>query len=454
MNIHSTFYCHLCLFISLFFGQITAQNTLHIQDGTFLNIQADTWVNIQGENDTSLVNQGTINNFGTLNLTNTNSIALKNEGTLTNHDCAILTTDSPTHNSSVLQNNGLLSTTATSQNFTASLLNDGLVQDPNNSFEGEPIVNNGLVIWSITPAEGSIAATNSLNNNSSTYTVSTEWFTDVNLTISAGIYDAASDIFTADTTVIGIGVHTLYFEIANTNGGCTFVENIEITLTESNLYPSVTAQIEAILEGAFSGTAMTTNLNTKNLLPLAQPYNTSPWNYDGTEIISSIPANMVDWVLVELRDVNAPDNIVAQRAALLLSDGSLQDISGASGVVFDGTISGNYYIVLRHRNHLDVIGNQAIAIPNQATFSFTDVNNVFGSGQLKEVATGVYALAAGDFMSDGEFSVTDLNLYNSGAAALNSYINSDGNLDGHVTTSDLNLLLSNSSLIGVSYIRY
>ena len=75
MNIHSTFYCHLCLFISLFFGQITAQNTLHIQDGTFLNIQADTWVNIQGENDTSLVNQGTINNFGTLNLTNTNSIA-------------------------------------------------------------------------------------------------------------------------------------------------------------------------------------------------------------------------------------------------------------------------------------------------------------------------------------------------------------------------------------------
>ena len=452
MNTYFIFYCRLFVLFAISINTLSAQ-TVHVQNGTYLNIEAGNWLNIQGENDTSLVNQGTVNNFGVLNLTSTNSVALKNEGTLTNGECAVLTTDKPTHNSGVLQNDGLLSTTATSQNFAANLLNNGILQDPNMSFESASIDNNGIVIWPATPAEGSLDV--GINNNSTTYTVSTNWYTDESLTTPAGVYDAVSDAFTADTTVIGIGTHILYLEITSVNNNCSVIENITITLTESNLYPSVTAQLEAVLEGAFSGSAMTTTLNDKNLLPLTQPYSGSPWNYNGTESITAAPANMVDWVLVELRDAGDPNTVIAQRAALLLSDGSLQDITGAIGVVFDGSISGDYYLVLRHRNHLDVIGSQTVALPNQVAFSFIDVNNVSGgTDQVIEVATGIYALASGDFVSDGTFTTTDIDLFNAEASAVNSYLNSDANLDGHVTTGDLNALLRNSSLIGVSYISY
>ncbi|MEZ5198088.1 MAG: hypothetical protein R2764_17370 [Bacteroidales bacterium] len=44
-------------------------------------------------------------------------------------------------------------------------------------------------------------------------------------------------------------------------------------------------------------------LNAKNYIPLAQPYNTYPWNYNGDEAVTEIPTeSVVDWVLVELRD--------------------------------------------------------------------------------------------------------------------------------------------------------
>ena len=68
----------------------------------------------------------------------------------------------------------------------------------------------------------------------------------------------------------------------------------------------VNLDVNVFLEGPFSGTQMTTGLNQANMLPLGQPFNTAPWNYDETEMVTAIPnGNAVDWVLVELRD--APD---------------------------------------------------------------------------------------------------------------------------------------------------
>ena len=80
---------------------------------------------------------------------------------------------------------------------------------------------------------------------------------------------------------------------------------------------ALTVNLKEFLEGPFTGTEMTTLLNSGGIIPLAQPYNVAPWNYSGSESVVSIPnANVVDWVMVELRDAaSAPLATVGTRIA-------------------------------------------------------------------------------------------------------------------------------------------
>ena len=87
--------------------------------------------------------------------------------------------------------------------------------------------------------------------------------------------------------------------------------------------------LKAMLEGPFGTTEMSTALNSSGLLPLSQPFNTLPWNYIGTESVTAIPnSNVVDWVLVELRDATAAAAAtsatrIARQAAFILKNGSV-----------------------------------------------------------------------------------------------------------------------------------
>jgi hypothetical protein len=44
--------------------------------------------------------------------------------------------------------------------------------------------------------------------------------------------------------------------------------------------------ISVILEAAYNGTDMSTTLNDNGIIPLSQPYNVTPWNYNGTESVA------------------------------------------------------------------------------------------------------------------------------------------------------------------------
>jgi len=75
------------------------------------------------------------------------------------------------------------------------------------------------------------------------------------------------------------------FVLANANGGGNIFENAKLN-------------IKAYLQGAFQTTSMDTALKTGGYIPLSQPYNVSPWNYNGTESVTAIPNSVVDWVLL------------------------------------------------------------------------------------------------------------------------------------------------------------
>ncbi|HQV76633.1 MAG TPA: hypothetical protein PLE78_14165 [Flavobacteriales bacterium] len=67
------------------------------------------------------------------------------------------------------------------------------------------------------------------------------------------------------------------------------------------------------------------------------------------------PNAIVDWVRIELR-IGSPENGMPQamRNALIQRDGDIVDTDGVSPVTF-AVKGGNYYVLLRHRNHLGVL---------------------------------------------------------------------------------------------------
>jgi len=47
---------------------------------------------------------------------------------------------------------------------------------------------------------------------------------------------------------------------------------------------------------------MHTKLKDNNLLPHYQPFGQAPWNYLGTDSVSTFPSDVVDWILIMNRD--------------------------------------------------------------------------------------------------------------------------------------------------------
>lgn len=82
---------------------------------------------------------------------------------------------------------------------------------------------------------------------------------------------------------------------------------------------------------------------------------------------------IVDWVFVELRLMEASNTTIATRSGLVQRDGDVVDLDGISPLTFDGVAAGNYYVVLRHRNHLGIMTLDRQALSNTTTIvDFTD----------------------------------------------------------------------------------
>lgn len=107
--------------------------------------------------------------------------------------------------------------------------------------------------------------------------------------------------------------------------------------------PIFYVNINMFLEGPFQDGQMLTDLNKAKIIPLNQPFNAPPWNYDGTESVENMPnGNVVDWVYVELRNGLSPEeatseNTFGKQAAFLLNSGKVVNIDGASSLIFDTT---------------------------------------------------------------------------------------------------------------------
>ncbi len=198
------------------------------------------------------------------------------------------------------------------------------------------------------------------------------------------------------------------------------------------------------LQGAYtSGGNMRISLRNFNLLPLSQPYGNSQFSYNGTESVASIPAGVVDWVYLEVRstaDGAAVPN--GKRAAFLKSDGSVVDLDGTSPVKIENVPSGNYFVVVGHRNHLPVMSAGTTYLNGLSSlYDFSTGLNKYYGGEAASLS-GLFGLFSGDanqsfFVSATDFTVVENNLLQA------NYNVADLNLNGTVTSTDFNFISIN-----------
>jgi hypothetical protein len=140
---------------------------------------------------------------------------------------------------------------------------------------------------------------------------------------------------------------------------------IIVTITNN----AIVVQIKTNLQGAYNTNSnlMRTDLNNAGLLPLTHPYSNVPWNYTGTEAVTSFAPDIVDWVLVEVRRA-ADTSIIERHAALLRNDGTVVDADGITNGIrfYNFACNTPYFIVVRHRNHIDIISSQAVIAQHNA----------------------------------------------------------------------------------------
>ena len=127
-------------------------------------------------------------------------------------------------------------------------------------------------------------------------------------------------------------------------------------------------RLKAMLQGAMLGNnengLMRDDLRRKGLLPIKEPY-FSMQNFKhvgkggGEECLPEMLAITgesapVDWVFVELKEAENQAIVKATQAALLLRNGQVISAQGDSILYFDNLPPENYYVSIRHRNHLKV----------------------------------------------------------------------------------------------------
>ncbi len=159
---------------------------------------------------------------------------------------------------------------------------------------------------------------------------------------------------------------------------------------------------------------MRDDLRAATLIPTTSPYPdmlscaATVFNTGGTTGTGSIADDIVDWVQVELRDATTNTVVLSRQSALIQRDGDIVSTDGISTLTFN-VPSSNYFIVIKHRNHLGIITLNTVALTAAVTtIDFTDANNQITFGTDAQTTfgmpSGIVAMWAGDANGDGRLN--------------------------------------------------
>jgi YDG domain len=442
-----------------------------------------------------------------VSLSNCGSVTLPNNQIKTTSGAYPITYSNAANCDSVVTYNVTIKQASTPSNVALS--NCGSVTLPNNQIKtisgAYPITYSNaancdsVVTYNVTIKQASTLSSVSLNNcgfvtlpNNQIKTISGAYpitYSNAANCDSVVTYNVTiKQAITFNTTAIGVnsftlpwgvivtasGIYTNNFAGAASNG-CDSIVSINVSL---NVGVQLAAKV--FLAGAYKTNTnlMTDSLRILGLIPNAQPYSDAIFansfthvgsgsEYANPSVFQISGANaIVDWVFIQVRDANNSSNVIATRCALLQSDGDIVDVDGISPVSFPILPTGNYFVSVKHRNHLGVmtantmaLGNIVNAVPIDFTNLSTSLysksspnNNVSPLTGATKIVGGKRCLYAGNcnissasnakFVSYSPLLHSDRSaLYTalpSPTASINGYTVYDMDLNGYARFNGLN----------------
>ncbi|GEM_PF-333948 len=218
----------------------------------------------------------------------------------------------------------------------------------------------------------------------------------------------------------------------------------------------------AFLQGPYNSSTGLMNDNLRAaapvLIPEGEPYTSLP-NFThvgrggGETVVPAVfvpTANdaIVDWVFLEIRDKNAPATVLQTKSALIQRDGDIVALDGVSEVRFVGMAGDNYYLAVRHRNHLGIRTAAVLALSRAATgYDFTTAQSqAYGSNPMVDMS-GVFGLWGGNSSADN--NVRNQGSNNDRDVVKNDILNAPGNIFKLLTYSYSAYKLSDNNLDGI-----
>ncbi|MCE7996932.1 MAG: beta-propeller fold lactonase family protein [Roseivirga sp.] len=275
---------------------------------------------------------------------------------------------------------------------------------------------------------------------------------------TSGEFSIQTDI--ASSTVAASGSTTFTVRFSPSSNGAKTAElllintdvdegayTITLNGTGGTVVPtSATVAATVFLEGAYNGTNLNTTLNAS--IPTTQTYTNN--GHAWAETAGAVPANAVDWVLVELREAGSAAAAlnatkVGSAAGFLMNDGTIKATDGTSNLTISlsGNTGSDFFVVIYHRNHLPIMSANAISESSSIyaiDFTSASANTHQGTTGLASLSGAKFGMLAGDADGDGDVDATDLTTWrgqNGGQFSYNS-TNGDFNLDGVINAVDRN----------------
>lgn len=205
---------------------------------------------------------------------------------------------------------------------------------------------------------------------------------------------------------------------SGSNDGDTY-HHLEITLSEAGAsIPNDTLSFRALLQGYYSGSG--------TML--------SPFQNAGIPSASTA----CDSIHVQLVDFNS--------LVVDLDTTAVFDINGYGTIYFPATITGNHYLVLKNRNHIETWSGFPIYISSNNSYDFTSGQNMAYASNLLDDGTGTFLMYTGDLNYDGVVNNDDVVIMdNANSNFASGYDISDITGDGIVNNDDIVLLDNNNS---------
>ncbi len=172
--------------------------------------------------------------------------------------------------------------------------------------------------------------------------------------------------------------------------------------------------VKVYLGGAYNSETglMNDSLRAEGILPLKEPYTEMGYKFTTGEQATTKPEvfmtegrdAVIDWIILEIRARKTGTPVVYSVSALVQADGDVVSADGISPVTvpFSGP---NYYISLRHRNHLSVMTAKPINLKNGADFTSTDAYGTDG----EKLVNGVRVMWPGNANWNNNVSYVGVN---------------------------------------------